>query len=299
MNIGKIYSGYLSFMARLGRMTRRAEHALEAHTARADATADGKLPTDTDAEATRVGNQYRALGTFVGFLGIAIVFLAIAPSGWELGHETEHVLGLIKVALMVLMLLIVLFGGSSQIKRNWMALRSEAEAFRYMHLYAAFKELQHSADPAVHARLREGLIAVLEGKNGQVAYDFKKARQYGDIESFSDVLLWTSVWLALGGAVLHLFVPYNWLIFFTAFGPALVGGVHGINAFLCVGDLAKKHATAATELQRCLRGLQASQAANNTDVALLLRQAAEALKVLTDRDTRWYALVEDLGIKPA
>lgn len=297
MDIGGIYKGYLKSMALLGRMTKwpeswnRGDKSLSVEE-------DNVALVDFDAEATRAGNQYRALGTLVGFFGIAIVFLAIAPIGLKVDHEIDHMLGILKVGLMAVMLAIVLFGNSTKLKNRWINLRVKAEDARYIVLYKDCDKLSHGLNLAIHNKLCDGLVAVLEGKDGQIAYDEGKASQYQAIESFSEVLLWLAVGLAFVGAILHLYYLFTWLIFLTAFGPAAVGGIHGINAFLCVGELAKKHKRSAIELTKYLEQLRAIKNAKLHDTNELLAVASDVLSVLTERDINWKALVQEIGIKP-
>ncbi len=315
MGIGGIYKGYLKSMALLGRRTKwLSSREIEGDSA-SDSGASEIADTDFDGKATFAGNQYRALGTLVGFFGIAIVLLAIAPIGMQVQHQTEHVLGWIKVGLMVLMLVLVLYGGNRKLKSNWIEWRVKAEDLRYRHLFDSVAEMSRVPNVALRDKLLSDLIKVLDGADGQIAYDEGKAAQYQSIESFADVLLWISVGLAFFAAVVHLYFPYPWLIFFTAFGPALVGGIHGINAFLCVGELAKKHETAGIALGEYFKQLKSLDTPNNKSLPTgganepntkltdeesnaVLTIAMDVLRVLTERDIKWKALVAEVAIKP-
>jgi hypothetical protein len=131
MDIGSIYKWYLKVMALMGH-TVRLPKARPQDRANNNSTSTLSA-TELDALATRAGNQYRALGTTVGLLGIAIVFLAIAPVGMQLEHGTEHILGWVKVCFMASMLLIVFVGSQGEYKNAWMSLRLKAEDARYLH----------------------------------------------------------------------------------------------------------------------------------------------------------------------
>jgi hypothetical protein len=131
MDIGSIYKWYLKVMALMGH-TVRLPKARPQDRANNNSTSTLSA-TELDALASRAGNQYRALGTTVGLLGIAIVFLAIAPVGMQLEHGTEHILGWVKVCFMASMLLIVFVGSQGEYKNAWMSLRLKAEDARYLH----------------------------------------------------------------------------------------------------------------------------------------------------------------------
>src|SRR3546814_18543072 len=69
--------------------------------------------------------------------------------------------------------------------------------------------------------------------------------------------------LALVAALLHLFWHQPILIFFTAFVPTLVGGIHGINQFLRIRELAEHHGKMAERLIVIANELASPDAVND------------------------------------
>ena len=76
--------------------------------------------------------------------------------------------------------------------------------------------------------------------------------------------------------------PY--LILGTAFLPALVGGVHGINGFLTVGNLAGDHKTMTKHLSEAEHALKSVLASDTDEV---LKIAKRTYLRLEGRDTEW------------
>src|SRR3546814_9517432 len=142
---------------------------------------------------------------------------------------------------MVAVLSTLLYGIHSQLRVRWISLRRQAERLRYRGLrrnIEALDALERVAEPSTHPQpavdqsaarqsLQAELDAVLRGESSQIAYNAYKARQYLLIEEFADTLGWMGFSLALVAALLHLFWHQPILIFFTAFVPTLVGGIHG------------------------------------------------------------------------
>jgi len=299
MNLDWLFNGYLRCMAALGRFAGR--HGAKSHGERlADAGTNVDLSglsyEAADEMAVKYGNRYRSLGIAIGLLGIAIVFLAIAPTGFSLEGQLVQVVAVAKVVLMVAMLLIVWFGERSRINRSWIALRLHAEALRYAKLRDALQAFRDTRSPAHDAALRAELVRVLDGDEGQIAYNAGKKAQYEAIERFSDVLLWFSLGLAIFGAVGHLFLHWSWAIFLTAFLPAMVGGIHGINGFLSVGGLAWAHERTHEKLLEVRDELDH---ADDPQGQALLDVGSEALTILTSRDARWKVAAEKGKLKPA
>ena len=307
LNIGRLFKWYLSGLAALG-------YALENHNGNAahvqfplhnavfhEALTAGEASSleDVDRTATAAGNHYRALGISIGLLGIVIVLLAIAPVGLDLEPHTSYLLGGLKVGLMVLMLLIVVLGRRSHTRRRWIDLRAHAEELRYRPLVALIKradaEPEHA--PTLDA-LEQNLLDVLDGPQGQIAYNASKARLYHAVEHFSDVLLWASVILALFGAVGHLLLHREWWIFFTAFGPAAVGGVHGINGFLNISGLMEDHHAMEQSLAKSLTNVKELRA-SPTRAHDLPALAAYVLGTLTSRDVSWVKSAGKRNLVPA
>lgn len=254
--------------------------------------------SEADEIATSLGMRYRALGVSIGIMGIAIIFLAIAPSGLGMGHHAEEIVGGIKVILMVLMLYLVFSGRRSRINHEWIRMRLVAEKLRYCRLQT-LADAAPDADPKWAEQLRAQLEDVLIGKGGQIAYNAAKAHQYESVERFADILLWASVILALIGAVGHFFVSWPAFIFLTAFGPAAAGGIHGINGFLGIGGLIDEHTATQIRLQLSLERLRNLAPLDDQDGKALKDIATAVLEILGSRDSRWKESAAKLGLKPA
>ena len=254
--------------------------------------------SEADEIAISLGMRYRALGVSIGIMGIAIIFLAIAPGGLGLGHHAEKIVGSIKVILMVLMLYLVFSGRRSRINHQWIRMRLVAEKLRYCRLQT-LSEAAPDADPKWAEQLKAQLEDVLVGKGGQIAYNAAKAHQYESVERFADILLWASVIFALIGAVSHFFVPWPALIFLTAFGPAAVGGIHGINGFLGIGGLIEEHKATQIRLQLSLERLHNLALLSDKDGKALKDIATAVLEILGSRDSRWKESAAKLGLRPA
>lgn len=292
--LGAIYTRYLKTLAAIGGIgvseyeNETAKHGNNhQESLRLDAvSADAK--GGYDGSATRLGNLYRGMGVVVGLLGAAIVFSALLPVGFHLEEETTLAIGVIEVVLMLAMALIVLGGIRYGIRDRWVIARREAEKQRYSVLYSELT--QESADGV---RIRELLEPVIKG---QVDYNKSKMKQYESIEIFSDRLSWLGFFLALTAAIAHFFLHAPWLIFFTAFGPALVGAIHGINGFLRIGDLAEDHGKMYQRLKELLEKLEVTSTSNLDEIRKI---GAAAYDLLSDRDAHWEAMARKLGLKMA
>lgn len=245
-----------------------------------------------DREATRAGEVYRGVGVAIGVLGVAILFSALAPLMFVLSDGAAERIGVAKVVLMLALLALLLYGMHSQLRSRWIALRRQAERLRYRGLrrnIEALASLEESADADVHRlamrlALQAELEQVLQGDSSQIAYNAHKARQYLHIEEFADTLGWIGFTMALVAAVLHLFWHRPILIFFTAFVPTLVGGIHGINQFLRIRELAEHHGKMAERLIAVAAELTAPEAVDDARLVVLARQVLQALQ---DHDAHW------------
>src|SRR3546814_11984313 len=65
---------------------------------------------EIDRSATRAGEVYRGVGVAVGVLGVAILFCALSPLMFVLSHHAAGVIAVIKVALMVAVVSMLLYG---------------------------------------------------------------------------------------------------------------------------------------------------------------------------------------------
>lgn len=305
MKFGWIFTKYMLGMSYLGGMLKSSRHADNHHDKAAVEITESQTDTENmmlaeaDKKATSLGIQYRALGISIGLLGIAIVFLALAPVGLNLHEHAEEVVGAVKILLMFLMLFLVFAGRRSRINQEWIRMRLKAETLRYGTLETLLNKSSHLGDAQDRTALRTRLENILIGEDGQIAYNRRKVEQYEAIERFADFMLWASVALALVGAVGHLFVAWSAWIFFTAFGPAAVGGIHGINGFLGIGGLIEEHGATESRLAEVLIRLQNLKEAEDADGTVLKETGRAALEILTSRDTRWKDAAGKLNLKPA
>lgn len=314
--IAVAYRGYLRCFSSLGHLCSGPYHGacdvLAMLRALAGPAPAAPLPkvsfSELDEDATRAGEVYRGVGVAVGVIGIAILFCALAPLMFVLSHHAAQIIGVLKVALMLAALALLLFGIHSQLRARWIALRREAERLRYRGVRATIEALAVLGLPALAAEpadatasrdaARQALCAeldrVLHGETSQIAYNTRKACQYLHIEEFADTLGWMGFSLALLAAVLHLFWHHPFLIFFTAFVPTLVGGIHGINQFLRIRELAEHHGKMAGRLNTIANELASPTAVDDARLVVLARQAVQALQ---DHDAHWEEEVAKHALK--
>lgn len=287
--LGTTYKSYINALAHIGTWGKRHNETPPSigHAPRPQ-EGDEKPGFDHDSAATTLGNRYRGMGVAIGLLGAAIVLCAVLPVALNLHHGPALAVGIAKVALMTLMVGIIYYGIRSKTRDKWVMNRRHAERQRYKSLSGELQKEEFDAN-----KVRELLAPILRE---QVRYNHAKMEQYESIETFSDRLSWLAFGLAFAAAVIHLFHHADWLLFFTAFGPALVGAVHGINGFLRIGDLAEDHDKMYHRLQELAEALDA--VAN--DVREEVREiATAAYELLCDRDARWEEHAHRLGLKVA
>lgn len=223
-----------------------------------------------DALAVNYGNEYRGVGVLIGVLGIAIVFAALAPIAFEVeGIFVLRGFGILKVSMMCLMLTLVYqIGSKSGLKKRWIDSRLSNEMDRYKTLRELIVGLENGKSDQGTAVLLSELFQILQGDDGQIHYNHNKAEQYEAIERAAERISWFGFFIGLVCAVLillsefHLIHHHPYLILGTAFLPALVGGVHGINGFLNVGHLAGDHKAMAQFLREAnidVNGVRASE----------------------------------------
>lgn len=304
--IATVYRGYLRCFSLFGNLCSGPYHGfceLLSTLKSVVGTSEVVTPPDAtfaeiDRSATRAGEVYRGVGVAVGVLGVAILFCALSPLMFVLSHHTAGVIALIKVALMVAVLSMLLYGIHSQLRVRWISLRRQAERLRYRGLRRNIEALDaleqaarldtHPASTVDRSAARQALQAeldtVLRGESSQIAYNAYKARQYLLIEEFADTLGWMGFSLALVAALLHLFWHQPILIFFTAFVPTLVGGIHGINQFLRIRELAEHHGKMVERLIVIANELTKPETVDDARMVILARQALQALQ---DHDAHW------------
>ena len=244
-----------------------------------------------DQSATQLGNDYRGAGVFAGLLGIAIVFVAIAPSGFEITDVgVLQILGILKVTMMVGVLFLVYRVQQSNLKNVWIEARLYSESQRYSDLKIKIEALR----PETSKELKDELVRILDGKDGQIQYNQTKGVQYEAVEMTAGNISWLgfitallcAVWLLM--SEFHLVHHQSWLIFGTAFLPALVGGIHGINGFLSVASLAGDHKKMAKELQVYRNDLASLVADEKISDIEKFEDTAKIIFVrLNGRDVEW------------
>lgn len=245
-----------------------------------------------DKSAVNYGNKYRGVGVVIGLLGIAIVFVAIAPGAFEVESiKSLRLLGMLKVFMMCLMLVLVyLVGQKSGFKGKWIRSRLDNEKDRYRSLSELITHLENNKSGKLTTTLAEELFRILQGHDGQIHYNHNKAQQYESIEKAAERISWIAFFVALVCAVLILFSEFDlihhrpYLILGTAFLPAMVGGVHGINGFLTVGNLAGDHKTMTKHLSEAEHALKSVLASDTDEV---LKIAKRTYLRLEGRDTEW------------
>jgi hypothetical protein len=245
-----------------------------------------------DKAATDYGSEYRGVGVLTGGLGVAIVFAAIAPGAFAV--EDLLVLrcfGVLKVSMMCLMLFLVyMVGQKSGLKEKWIRARQESERDRYKTLAALIRVLEGERTEQHAAPVVAELSRILLGESGQIHYNHNKTHQYEAIEKAAEGISWCGFFIALICAFMILLAEFHWLhhhselILGTAFLPALVGGVHGINGFLTVGNLAADHKVMAKNLSESSVALGKLSA---RDVDQVLQIARATYTRLDGRDLEW------------
>ncbi|PPC86619.1 MAG: hypothetical protein CTY37_05450, partial [Methylotenera sp.] len=246
--------------------------------------------TDIDNEATALGNQYRGIGVTIGLLGVLIIFCEVAPDGFEFGHISKLIFTISKIFMMLLMAYLVWKTINSKLRSKWITARLNAEVLRYKHIQTSIENLQKNPeDPTASARVMQELNTVFDS---QIEYNKSKASQYRAIEQLSEYLGWIGFAVALTGACLHLVIHQSWLIFPTAFVPACIGAIHGINGFLRISDMSEDHFTMAKQLESVHNELD-----NGHNPLKVIELAQTTYQILTKRDVQWVAVAEKLGLK--
>jgi hypothetical protein len=298
----RLYKAYLGCLAWLGR--HRPNHHIPDKL---------QLPREVDPEfevadrsATRYGDHYRGACVLVGTLGILVVFVAITPTALQIeSKEWLILLGVLKFLLMVgILLLVNPLGGIPKISKSWIISRRRAEELRYVPLKRLKEELSQSEESSRGSKqLRDELAYILNGPEGQIAYNFSRAAAYKAIEHFSEKLSWRGFALAMVCALLILLSELHWaphfpgLIYGTVALPAFVAGVHGINGALKIASLAEEHEEMGKLLQSLYVELKSTDVA---DTKAILAIAERTYSQLVSRDVLWGESTEkSANIKPA
>lgn len=264
-----------------------------------------------DKSATRDGNAYRGAGVLIGLLGVAIVFCAVASSAFKLEEGGLKVaFGIAKVSMMLAMVLIIWwYQRHNYLKESWIEKRREAERLRYEKLCQLKDALAESRDAQTAQALYDELdYRLFHPKEGQLAYNRIKATQYLRIESFANRLtllgfalaLIAACWILISDIIPEHVPEQSWLILFTAFVPALVGSIHGVNGFLNVSALADDHAGMADfleDLELQLKGI--ASLTSQVQLEALVIIAGKAYQQLMGHDAVWAEKTDKAQLKPA
>jgi hypothetical protein len=248
---------------------------------------------ELDEEANTQGSICRASGVAVGYLGFAVVFCAVAPTAFQI--ESEYLLKLVGITKVFLMLLILYLiwkvGKKNGAKARWIKARRAAEALRYVRIHGAIQNFKEKRTPATRQKLTAELIQVLDG---QIEYNKAKAEKYEAIEVAASRLSWAGFLSAFACACILLLsefhvVPHqSILILGTAFLPALVGSIHGINGFLNISGLAESH----SEMAKSLTEIRSNIMDGTASEEIVIDEAMRAYRKLSDRDEKWAAKSE-------
>lgn len=276
-----IYRKYMHWMPQLG--GRKADLSISKSV---------NVSSHQDKSATNYGNEYRGVGVLTGLLGIAIVFAAIAPGAFHIENvDVLKSFGVLKVFMMCLMLYLVYqVGHRSSLKSNWIHTRRDSEKDRYKVLSDLIQILKLSNQYQDAVKVNKELARILKGDEGQIIYNDTKAEQYEAIEKAVERISWVSFFIALLCAAWLLLSEFDvvhhrpWLILGTAFLPALVGGIHGINGFLNVGGLVDDHKRMGNYLREADKLLETSAAEKVENVLAL---ASAIYSQLDGHDVEW------------
>lgn len=293
----KAYLGSLSTVAKFfqklaGFFQFKSEHLPHNnnHSGENNQVPDQRPFSEIDQEATDLGDHYRGIGVIVGLLGVLIIFCAVAPIGFESGHTSTLVFTICKILMMVLMAVLVWWTIHSKLRNKWIEARLKAENLRYKNLRELNQKLEKSPTDITTKQVLDELDKIF---SDQIGYNKSKATNYHSIEMISDYIGWIGFFIAFVGACLHLVMHESWLIFPTAFVPALVGTIHGVNAFLRLSDLAEDHESMGKRLEETQSELN-----NNKENAVkVLELSRVAYQTLTSRDVQWVETAEKLGLK--
>lgn len=220
----------------------------------------------------------------VGSLGALIIFCAIAPVA--LGMSDRHALafGIAEVVLMGLVIFILM--DVRGLKPRWIETRSQAEVERYRPLtqtVEGFEQLQDITAP------------LLGGADCQILYNQLKHDQYHHMEETTHRLSALGFGISLAAALSHLVIHASWMLLLTAFLPAAVGALHGVNAFLQLGQLSSEHAKMADQLGEMRRSLDRSRTRGDFQAAREL--VASIHELLTTHHTRWQDVAERIEVR--
>lgn len=252
-----------------------------------------------DAAANQAGAIYRGLGVGIGLLSIVILFLALVPVA--LGLTDKPVMAVVKtakVALMLMVVLAVMMAVFGPWRERWTERRKAAQALGWGPQGAGIIPMETQGEPAAtQAAGCDGLRRLLDE---QIGYNAMTAGRYHHVERNTMYLTYFFFLVALSCAAVDTFSYLRtgsspkWLLFGTVFLPGVVGILHGVNGFLCVGEqsfscrLMEKH---LTQLRAALDRLQ-EPGAMPRQAEALAEVKKEIMEVLTRHDDLWAKAVK-------
>lgn len=238
-----------------------------------------------DRLTSRMGDSYRGAGVAAALLGTGIIFCSLGPIGFNLKTQSALWFHVGKFAFMIGLALLMLHTLRQDLRERWVTLRRETERLRYAPLRAAIDALRAAPSQIKSSgALWTALTELLLGEQSQTRYNRQRATTYFCIERACEVATWFGIGIALVAALAYFWLTAPWLIFFTAFVPALVAALHGINGFLQLRPLAEEHDALADKLEG-MAGMLTQLAPEDTERLLALAELTYA--ALADRDARW------------
>lgn len=248
-----------------------------------------------DRLTSRMGDSYRGAGVAAALLGTGIIFCSLAPIGFNLKTGGAVLFHVGKFTCMAGLGLLMLYTLRNDLRGRWVTLRRETERLRYAPLRAAIDTLRAAPGQIKpSAELWSVLTGLLLGERSQTHYNRARANSYLAIERASDIITGVGIGIALLAAFAYIWTHATWLIFFTAFVPALIAALHGINGFLQLRPLAEDHDALADKLEG-LADVLAQLAPEDTERLLALAELTYS--ALADRDARWSEMAARSGMR--
>lgn len=232
-------------------------------------------PSPQDIMATLLGDAYRGSGVLINLMGVGAIFCAIVPLAISELASSILFFGIAEVVLMGLILLVL--RDVRKLKQRWLDSRRLAEVERY-------SQIQDSTSGSIDS-MRLATYQLLGGQDCQIRYNFLKQQQYHLMEISSERVGLVGFGICLIAAATHLIVHFEWLILFTAFLPAVVGALHGINAFLQLGALSDEHRKMGERLNEIRSALEI--AFDNDDLITAKAIVFDLYELLIVRHTEW------------
>jgi hypothetical protein len=256
-----------------------------------------KTPVAPDNDATLLGDAYRGSGVLVGILGALIIFCAVAPFGFGIGGKAiAQLFGIAELLLMLWVIQTIVYvrtGAKTKedLKSRWLEARSVAELARYKPL----EDITSGSLPEIRSVVEPLLGFPASSNDDQIAYNRRSAERYHAIEHAAERATWAGFAISLAAAATHLLFHLDALIFLTAFLPAAVGALHGINAFLRLELLSEDHHRMAEALKTLRDEFLGAVAADDLDRVRELAQRIHEL--LGTGHLGWREIATKLEVK--